>query len=102
MVVSQQCNKEKVNMMADQTPLTISLMILWALCQIQVDILESMDASDEMDHKFKYANYFFGAFKGICTRKRDVPFIYELAPSRTWMILDKNLNKETLIVQESK
>jgi hypothetical protein len=28
-----------------------------------------MDASDEMDCKFEYANYFFGAFKGICIRK---------------------------------
>jgi hypothetical protein len=28
-----------------------------------------MDASDEMDRKFEYANYVFGAFKGICIRK---------------------------------
>ena len=56
-------------MMTDQTPLTISLMVLQALCKIEVDIPESLDASDEMDHKFEYANYFFGAFKGICTRK---------------------------------
>jgi hypothetical protein len=56
-------------MMTDQTPLTISLMVLRALCKIEVDIPESMDASDEMDRKFEYANYFFGAFKGICIRK---------------------------------
>jgi hypothetical protein len=56
-------------MMTDQTQLTISLMVLRALCKIEVDILESMDASDEMDCKFEYANYFFGAFKGICTKK---------------------------------
>jgi hypothetical protein len=36
-------------MMTDQTPLTISLMVLRALCKIEVDILESMDASDEMN-----------------------------------------------------
>ncbi len=56
-------------MMTNQTPLTISLMILQALCKIEVDILESMDASDEMDHNFEYVNYFFSAFEGICTRK---------------------------------
>jgi hypothetical protein len=28
-----------------------------------------MDASDEMDWKFEYANYFFDAFKGIYIRK---------------------------------
>jgi hypothetical protein len=56
-------------MMTDQTPLTISLMNLRALLKIEVDIPESMDASDEMDCRFEFANYFFGAFKGICTRK---------------------------------
>jgi hypothetical protein len=69
LVVSQQCNKAKVNMITDQTPWTISLIVLRALCKIEVDIPESMDASDEMDRKFEYANYFFGASKGICTRK---------------------------------
>jgi hypothetical protein len=43
-------------------------MVLRALCNIEVDIPESMDASDEMDCKFEYANYFFGAFKVIWTR----------------------------------
>jgi hypothetical protein len=56
-------------MMTDQTPLTISFMVLQALCKIEVDIPESMDASDEMYRQFECANYFFGAFKGICTRK---------------------------------
>jgi hypothetical protein len=56
-------------MMTDQTPLTISLMVLQELCEIEVDIPESMDARDKMDHKFEYANYFFGAFKGICIIK---------------------------------
>jgi hypothetical protein len=55
-------------MMTDLTLLTISLMVIQVLCKIEVDILESMDESDEMDCKFEYA-IFFGAFKGICTRK---------------------------------
>jgi hypothetical protein len=37
-------------MMTDQTPLTKSLMVLRALYKIEVDILGSMDASDEMNH----------------------------------------------------
>jgi hypothetical protein len=56
-------------MMTDQTPLTISLMVLRALCKIEVDIPDSMDASDDMDCKFEYADYFFGAFKRISIRK---------------------------------
>ena len=44
-------------------------MVFQALCKVEVDILESMDVSDEMDCKFDYANYFFGAFKWIRTRK---------------------------------
>ncbi len=61
--------KAKVNMMTDQTPLTISLMVLQALCKIEIDIPKSMDVSDETDCKFEYADHFFGAFKGIYTRK---------------------------------
>jgi hypothetical protein len=60
-----------------------------------------MDASDEMDRKFEYAKYFFGAFKGICMKK-DVHFIYELASNTTQMILEEDLNEETLTAQESK
>ncbi len=43
--------------------------ILWALCKIEDDILESMDVSDEMDCEFQYANYLFDAFKGKSKRK---------------------------------
>jgi hypothetical protein len=90
-------------MMKYQSPLTISLMFLQALCIIEVDIPESMDASDEMDCKFECANYFLGAFKGIYMyKKRNVHFIYELASNKTRMILDKKLNEETLTAQESK
>jgi hypothetical protein len=59
-------------MTTDQTPLTISLMVLQALCKIENDIPESMDVSDETDCKFEYANNFFVAFKGIYTKKRCV------------------------------
>jgi hypothetical protein len=35
-------------------------------------------------------------------KKRDVHFIYELASNTTQMILEENLNEETLTAQESK
>ena len=89
-------------MMTDQTTLTISLTVLRALRKIEVDIPESMDVSDEMDHEFEYVNYFFDVFKGDLNKKRDVHFIYELAANMTRMILDENLNEVTLTVQESK
>jgi hypothetical protein len=77
-------------------------MVLQALCKIEVDIPESIDVSDETDHEFEYVNYFFDAFKEDLYKKRYVHFIYELAANTTRMILDENLNKETLTVQESK
>ncbi len=61
-----------------------------------------MDVSDETDCEFEYANYFFDAFKVHMYKWIDVHLIYELAENMTWMILDKNLNEETLTVQESK
>ena len=47
-----------------------------------------------------YANHFFDAFKdsSIFTR-RDVDFIYELAENTTRLILDENLNKDSLAAQ---
>jgi hypothetical protein len=98
----QECNKTKVNMMTDQTLSTISVMVLQALCKIEVDIPESIDVSNEIDREFEYANYFFDAFKGNMYKKRDVHFIYELAANMTLMVLDENSNKEMLTVQESK
>jgi hypothetical protein len=89
-------------MMTDQTTLTISLTVLRALCKVEADIPESMDVSNETDCEFEYVNYFFDAFKGNLYKKRDVHFIYELAANTTRMILDKNLNEETLTAQESK
>jgi hypothetical protein len=91
-----------MNMMTDQMTLTISLMALRALRKLEVDIPESMDVSDETDCEFEYVNYFFDTFKGDLYKKRDVHFIYELAANMIRMILDENLNKETLTVQESK
>jgi hypothetical protein len=79
----QECNKSMVNMMTDQTPLTISLTVLQALRKIEVDIPESMDVSDETNHEFEYAPYSFDAFKGDMYKKRDVHFIYELAANTT-------------------
>jgi hypothetical protein len=99
----QQCKQAKVNnMMTDQTPLTISLAVLQALCKIEVDIPESMDVCDEMAHEFEYANYFFDAFKRDMYKKRDVHFIHELAANTTQMNLEKDLNDKTLTVQASK
>jgi hypothetical protein len=71
---------------ADQTPLTISLTVLRALRKNEVDILESLDVSDQTDCEFEYVNYFFDAFKGDLYKKRDVHFIYELAANTTRMI----------------
>ena len=73
-------------------------MVLWALCKIEVDILESMDASDEMNMLIIPLVH----SKGYMYRKKGVHFIYYLASNTTQMILDKNLNKEMLTVQESK
>jgi hypothetical protein len=86
----QQCK------MTIQTLLTISLAVLQALCNIEVDIQESMDVSDQTDPEFKYTNYFFDAFKGDMYKRRDVYFIYELAANSTQMILDENLNEENI------
>jgi hypothetical protein len=57
-------------MMTDWTPLIISLTVLQALHKIEVDILESMDVSDEWDCEFEYANYLLMHSKVICTRKQ--------------------------------
>ncbi len=57
-------------MMTDQTPLTICLAVLQALCKIEVDILESMDISDETDCENECDKYFFDASKEDIYRKR--------------------------------
>lgn len=87
-------------MMTDVSPLGISLVVLRALRKIEIDIPESTDEDDDTDRTWDYANHFFDAFKdrSIFTR-RDVDFIYELAENTTRLILDKNLNEESLAAQ---
>ena len=67
--------------------MTKSLAILQALSKIEVDIPESMDVSDEMNHKFAFASYLFDAFKGDMYKRRDVHFNYQLAANMTQMFL---------------
>jgi len=96
----QLCQQAKVSMMTDVSPLGISLVVLRALRKIEIDISESTDEDDDTDRTWDYANHFFDAFKdrSIFTR-RDVDFIYELAENTTRLILDKNLNEESLAAQ---
>jgi hypothetical protein len=96
----QLCQQGKVNMMTDVLPLGISLVVLQALRKIEIDIPESTDEDDDTDHTNDYANHFFNAFKDSSMfMRRDVDFIYELAENTTRLILDKNLNKESLTAQ---
>jgi hypothetical protein len=46
-----------------------TLMVLRALCKIEVDIPESMYVSDKKDRDFEYDIYFFVAFKRVFMRK---------------------------------
>ena len=80
-----------------------SLVVLRALRKIEIDIPESTDEDDDTDSTSDYANHFFDAFKDSSIFMRsDVDFIYELAENTTRLILDENLNEETLAVQVSK
>ena len=96
----QLCQQAKVSMMTDVSPLGISLVVLRALRKIEIDIPESTDEDDDTDRTSDYANHFFDAFKdsSIFTR-RDVDFIYELAENTTRLILDENLNEDSLAAQ---
>ena len=96
----QLCQQAKGCMMTDVSPLGISLVVLRALRKIEIDIPESTDEDDDTDCTSDYANHFFDAFKdsSIFTR-RDVDFIYELAENTTRLILEKNLNEESLAAQ---
>ena len=68
--------------------------------KLKFDIPESTDEDDDTDRTSDYANHFFDAFKdsSIFTR-RDVDFIYELSENTTRLILDENLNEESLAAQ---
>ena len=96
----QLCQQAKVSMMTDVSPLGISLVVLRALRKIEIDIPESTDEDDDTDRTCEYANHFFDAFKdsSLFTR-RDVDFMYELAENTTRLILDENLNEDSLAAQ---
>ena len=96
----QLCQQAKVSMMTDVSPLGISLVVLRALRKIEIDIPESTDEDDDTDRTSDYANHFFDAFKDSSIfMRRDVDFIYELAENTTRLILDENLNKDSLAAQ---
>ena len=87
-------------MMTDVSPLGISLVVLRALCKIEIDIPESTDEDDDTYHTNDYANHCFDAFKDSSIfMRRDVDFIYELAENTTRLVLDENLNEDSLAAQ---
>jgi hypothetical protein len=99
----QQCQQAKVNMMTDVSPLGMSLVVLRALCKIEIDIPESTDEHDGTDCTNDNANHFFDAFNNTSMfKRRDVDFIYELAENTTRLILDENLNEDSLTLQVMK
>ena len=80
----QQCQQAKVNMMTDDSPLGMSLVVLRALCKIGIDIPESTDDNDDPECTNDYANHFFDAFINTSMfKRRDLDFIYELAKNST-------------------
>jgi hypothetical protein len=90
-------------MMTDVLPLGMSLVVLRALHKIEIDIPESTDENDGTDRTNDYANHLFDAFNNISMfKRRDVDFIYELAENTTRLILDENLNKDSLTAQVMK
>jgi hypothetical protein len=50
-----------------------------------------------------YVNHFFDAFNNTSIfKRRDVDYIYELAENTNRLILDKNLNEDSLTAQVMK
>ncbi len=89
--------------MTNVLPLGMSLVVLWVLCKIEIDIPESTDENDDSDRTNDFASHFFDAFNDTSMfTRRDVDFIYELAENTTQLILDKNLNEDILTVQVKK
>jgi hypothetical protein len=70
----QQCQKVKVNMMTDVSPLGMSLVVLRALRKIEIDIPKSTDENDDTDCTNDYANHFFDAFNNTTMFKRRCGF----------------------------
>ncbi len=90
-------------MMTDVLPLGMSLVVLRALCKIEIDIPESTDKNDDTDCTKDYVNHFFDVFNDTSIfMRRDVDFIYKLAENTTRLILDKNSNKDSLTAQVMK
>ncbi len=90
-------------MMTDVLPLGMSLVVLRALCKIEIDIPESTDENDDTDRTKDYVNHFFDVFNDTSIfMRRDVDFIYELAENTTRLIIDKNSNKDSLTAQVMK
>jgi hypothetical protein len=99
----QQYQQAKVDMMTDVLPLGMSLVVLRALCKIEIDIPESTDENDDTDRTKDYVNHFFDVFNDTSIfMRRDVDFIYELAENTTRLIIDKNSNKDSLTAQVMK
>jgi len=90
-----------MSMMTDVSLLGISLVVLRALCKIEIDIPESTDEDDDTYRTNDSANHFVDAFKDSSIfMRRDADFICgELAENTTRLILDKNLNEDSLAVQ---
>ncbi len=83
--------------MTNVSPLGMSLVVLQALCKIEIDIPESTDENNDTDCTNDYGNHFFDAFDDTSMfKRRDVDFNYELAENTTLLILDENLNKYSL------
>jgi hypothetical protein len=90
-------------MMTDVSPLEMSLVVLQALCKIEIDIPESTDKNDDTDCTNDNANHFFDAFNDTSMfKRRDADFIYELAENTTRLILDEILNEDSLTAQVMK
>ncbi len=90
-------------MMKDVLPLRMSLVVIRALRKIEIDIPESTDENDDTDCTNDYANHFSDAFNNTSMfKRRDVDFIYELAENTTQLILDENLNEDSLTAQVMK
>ena len=65
-------------MMTDDSQLGMSLVVLQALCKIEIDIPESTDENNDTDCTNDYANHFFDTFNNTSMlKRRNVDFIYE-------------------------
>ena len=90
-------------MMTDVLPLGMSLVVLRALCKIEIDIPESTDENDDTDCTNDNSNHFFDAFNDTSMfKRRDVDFICELAENTTRLILGKILNADCLTAKVMK